>query len=212
MVVCAICGKPADLGTKWRRDLLHKTGRGYCSHGCAMEWRRRVSSVTMARTNRRYASERMRTRNPMHNPEVRKRMSQTKRGRPWTVEQGGNGRPPPVAQAALAGSLGWAMEVIVRTGNPPWGKKHRKGTPSHYKLDIAEPTLKIAIEVDGGSHLSLAVQAADARKEAFLRGAGWIVLRFTNQEVMGDLEACVQTVRSTISRLQGPTPMSQTAS
>ena len=195
MTNCAICGKPAVLTTKWRRDLLHATGRGYCSPECAQEWKRRSSSATVAATNRRYASARMTARNPMRLPDVRERMAATKRGCPWKGPRGGNGRPAPKAQSALAAALGWPMEVVVVTGN----------RPAHYKLDIAHVGLKVAIEVDGSGHSSLRIRAADERKAAFLRGQGWTVLRFTNAQVLADVTDCARMVTSTISKSQEPT-------
>ena len=76
------------------------------------------------------------------------------------------------------------------------------GVPTHYKLDIADAANRVAIEVDGPSHSTLARKEQDARKDAFLAGSGWTVLRFSNQQVMERLEECVQTVMSTISKLK----------
>jgi very-short-patch-repair endonuclease len=56
------------------------------------------------------------------------------------------------------------------------------GYPSHYKIDIAEPKQKIAIEVDGNSHHSR--KALDTKKDAKLRSLGWIVLRFWNRDIL----------------------------
>jgi very-short-patch-repair endonuclease len=75
--------------------------------------------------------------------------------------------------------------------------------PNCYKIDMADTGLKLAIEVDGGSHGSLIVQERDRRKDALLVGSGWTVLRFSNQQVMERLEECVQMVTSTISKLKG---------
>jgi very-short-patch-repair endonuclease len=72
--------------------------------------------------------------------------------------------------------------------------------PSHYKIDVANEALKIAIEVDGVSHGMLTRQEQDRKKERFLRRCGWTVLRFSNQDVMERLGECVQTVLSTISK------------
>ncbi len=83
------------------------------------------------------------------------------------------------------------------------------GLPSHFKLDLADPTIKLAIEVDGNTHYGDR-KAADARKTAFLAGRGWTVLRFTNAQVREDLAGCAATVASTTSRLKGTTPTSPT--
>jgi len=101
----------------------------------------------------------------------------------------------------LAEALGWPMEVYI-----PTGFVRVPGCPPFYLVDIAFPELRIAIEVDGSSHRALKVQERDARKEAFLRGSGWAVLRFTNKEVLENLDGCVQKVMSTISKLNTPTP------
>ena len=73
--------------------------------------------------------------------------------------------------------------------------------PYHYRLDMANPELKIAVEVDGRSHNWEKVKESDARKDAFLASLGWIVLRFSNTAVMDDLAGCVQMVTSTMLRL-----------
>lgn len=80
------------------------------------------------------------------------------------------------------------MQVIVPTG----GRGH--GVPTHYKIDVGNPTLKVAIEVDGMSHCALSRREQDKIKEKFLLRQGWRVLRFTNREVTSNLRACVQTV------------------
>jgi hypothetical protein len=106
--------------------------------------------------------------------------------------RGGNGRGPSVPQAMLADALGWRMEFVVLTNEP-----RGSGYPSHYKIDIANPFAKIAIEVDGNSHSSLARRAQDEKKDSFLVSRGWLVLRFSNREVMENLSACVRRAMST---------------
>jgi len=160
----------------------------------------------MARTNRRYAANRMRANNPMHRGDARERMRATLReiGHRPPVRKG-NGLGPSEPQRQLATALGWPMEVAVRTGMP-----RGSGYPTCYKLDIADPTSKVGIEVDGASHGLLARKAQDAKKERFLAGLGWTVLRFSNQDVTERLAACVQTVRSTTSKSKAPTLTSPT--
>ena len=80
------------------------------------------------------------------------------------------------------------------------------GYPPAYKIDVAHEELMIGIEIDGTSHLALARRAQDEKKEALLNGCGWTVLRFSNEDVMRNLTACVQTVWSTTSKSQRTTP------
>ena len=84
--------------------------------------------------------------------------------------------------------------------------------PTHYKIDVGNTELKVAVEIDGGSHSSLARQEQDRKKDAFLRSIGWTVLRFSNAEVMDDTAACARTVLFTTSKSTGLTTTSPTAS
>ena len=198
-VFCKVCGKLCP-----RRE-PHRAQKLTCSTEC----RNTDNSTRMASTNRRYASHRMRTNNPMHRDDNLEKMRSTLKAmghRPPI--HGGNGRGLTVPQERLLNALGsgWIAEYGVRT-------YAKKGTlPGVLKPDIANPDLMIAIEVDGLSHNVLRVKAADAAKDAFLTGQGWTVLRFKNAEVMTDLEGCVQTVLFTISRLKDSAPTSLTAS
>ena len=183
--LCSMCERDATYETT--------TGRLYCSKQCQKAYSSRVSSETMSRTNRRHASARMKKKNPMHKKQSRDKMKRTlKRIGHKPAKQGGKGRGPTLPQKMLAEALGWEMELVVKTGF--------KKQPYWYGVDVANETLKVAIEVDGPSHGCLKVKEADRRKEEFLRGAGWKVLRFTNEEVLEDIEKCVQMVMSTIWR------------
>jgi hypothetical protein len=117
--------------------------------------------------------------------------------------RGGNGKPPAEPQRLLAEALGWPMEVVILTG-----PDRAKGAPPCYKIDIAHWTKRVAIEVDGLGHNTFKIRAADARKTAFLEARGWTVLRFSNAQVLADLEACVQTVLSTTSKSTASTTTS----
>jgi very-short-patch-repair endonuclease len=74
-------------------------------------------------------------------------------------------------------------------------KTQFESLPNSYKVDIASPQHKLAIEVDGNSHKTTKWKFLDKRKEAVLSALGWSVLRFWNQEVTENLEMCVQKVR-----------------
>lgn len=142
----------------------------------------------------------------MADDDTRERMATTLRriGHQPRV-RGGNGRGPTEPQRRLAEALGWEIEYVVPVGRP-----RREGWPTHYRLDIADPVAMVCVEVDGPSHSGRPRQESDARKDAFLKERGWLVLRFSNQAATDDLQGCVQTVRSTTSKSRGRTPTSQT--
>ena len=87
------------------------------------------------------------------------------------------------------------MEQAIPTKMP-----RNSGYPTCYKVDVCNPALKIAVEVDGNSHCPISRQEQDRKKDALLSGLGWTVLRFSNRQVMTDLEGCVRKVLSTISK------------
>lgn len=200
IVFCAECErliKWSDL-PKYRRDQWTKNQRTYCSKECAKEYCRKLASQTMARTNRKYASERMTKKNPMRKKEAREKMRKTliQIGHKPAV-RGGNGRGMTEPQRKLMHALSHMdpeAEHIVLTNVP---RVNEARLPTHYKIDIAIPKARIAIEVDGASHCSTERQAQDRKKDAFLMRSGWKVLRFSNAEVMANTKKCVQIVEST---------------
>jgi very-short-patch-repair endonuclease len=56
-------------------------------------------------------------------------------------------------------------------------------------VDLAEPTLRLAAEVDGRWHAAPEQQAVDAARDAALAAAGWQVRRYPAREVLADPEA-----------------------
>ena len=199
------CASPMVL------DLLrgfhaHRLGYAYCSKECGRLGRNLAvgrSSAITTKKNAAYYSNRMKVDNPMRDPKAREKSSETLRAMGWKPPvQGGNGRPTPVAQKLLADALGWPMEVVV----PTRVSRRTLGLPKHYKLDIADEATRTWIEVDGPSHNSAKVRAADLRKKVFLEACGWTLLRFSNQAVMDGLAECVQMVLSITSRSKALTP------
>lgn len=198
---CGWCEKEF-LGTnKFDRQRAQSGLRPYCSRECGRKAHAKSAAMNMANTNRKYASARMKSKNPMHSDDTRAAMAHTMRIRGHCPKvRGGNGHGMTVPEQTLSNATG-LFPFIVPTG----GRNH--GYPTHYKLDLANPKVKLAIEIDGGNHCTLRTKAADARKEDFLEQRGWTVLRFSNSAVMNNLEACVQMVTSTTSKLTANTPI-----
>lgn len=199
---CTTCGTVVEM-VGYKRIRFNQTGRAFCSQECTKEFTRKVSSETMAKTNRRDASVRMFFNNPMERADVRAKVSTSLRAMGWKPQiHQGNGHVT-VPQQLLACALGWPMEVAILTEQP-----RGSGYPPAYKVDIGNIALKVAIEVDGGSHGTKARKEEDRKKDTLLASLGWRVLRFSNKRVTERLAECVQTVLSTISASPTPTPTS----
>ena len=67
-------------------------------------------------------------------------------------------------------------------------KFRRQHGIGHYIVDFYYPEWQLVVELDGDSHFHPEAQAADAKRDSYLRSLGLQVLRFTNQEVMQNLE------------------------
>jgi len=138
--------------------------------------------------------------NPMSNKDTVARMRRSlMKARHQPLRRGGNGRLLPVPQLALLHALGqgWEAELIEPTGIAPGN-----GIPRHYKIDIGNREMKIAIEVDGGSHMPESVHQADMRKAAFLAGRGWSVFHITNTRAMS-LYSTFTSVDTLLTSLTG---------
>ncbi|HET7043069.1 MAG TPA: endonuclease domain-containing protein [Gemmatimonadales bacterium] len=56
---------------------------------------------------------------------------------------------------------------------------------------------RIVVEVDGEGHSTGQGIARDRERDDYLRGQSYIVLRFTNEEVLADLEAVLRKIAVT---------------
>jgi hypothetical protein len=207
--VCMQCGRVYYLKSMGQLS----AGQKFCSKRCAAIYRFCGTKVGMeyaARMRRGgngwkgkknpTTAERMRTKNPMYNPDVKERARQALVGRTF-LSRGGNGQLTP-QQVALCQALGLpesAMEFVIPTAG---ARQDFESLPPAYKVDLGIPEVRLAIEVDGRTHKLKKWKFLDRRKTAVLNFLGWSVLRFWNEEVDQDLTRCVQMVWSTISRLK----------
>lgn len=200
-------------GTSFRRERRQR----FCGPSCSAKWRmsrpgfvaslhtpkraeacrqamQRLHRNPQAMKNlRRYLlSDRNPFRDPVKRAEAQNKAHSKLAASGYRTLNGGNGKGPTWPQLVLARRLGWPTEYVVPTKGLP-------GYPSHYKLDIANPERRIAIEVDGQSHSSKAVRAKDIKKTRFLEARGWTVLRFRNAEVMRNLSAVLRVIQQALS-------------
>ena len=104
-----------------------------------------------------------------------------------------NGSGPTVAQKILFDALpGAVMEYAFPMG--------RVGKPQ--AVDLVIPSLQLAIEVDGHSHQIQQRKEVDVRKEQILKKLGWMVLRFSNREILRNLPWVLTRIRTAMVALQ----------
>lgn len=176
--ICAGC-YVADL-QKWEWHRRRGTSRyATCSKSCArkryhamnpgtsyflkMPPEQRGTSAGTVRSLAQRAEISRRLKEMGHRPKVR----------------GGNGAGMTPAEAAVREVLpgSWVWNFPVALG------KRQPGYPTCYKLDFANPTFRIGLEVDGPSHAAKARKAQDAKKTAKLAELGWTVFRISNADV-----------------------------
>ena len=79
-----------------------------------------------------------------------------------------------------------------------YGVKFRRQHPvGRFVLDFYCPSHRLCIEVDGGIHDTQ--QDRDEARDETLAAAGIGVLRFRNEQVLGDLPSVIQTIRRVLN-------------
>ena len=99
--------------------------------------------------------------------------------------------------------------AMTRAKTPLWrflkanrmdGVGFRCHTPiRNYTADFVCFSSKLVIEFDGDSHDFPEGQRADQRRDAFVAAEGVRVLRFTNEQVMSNLDGAVEAIRQATS-------------
>ncbi|OGU71690.1 MAG: hypothetical protein A2V93_11190 [Ignavibacteria bacterium RBG_16_34_14] len=73
----------------------------------------------------------------------------------------------------------------------------------YYVLDFYCPSLKLAVEIDGDSHFESNESIDyDKERENFLKSLGISIIRFTNQEVIENLEKVINKITGKVKELQ----------
>ena len=88
----------------------------------------------------------------------------------------------------------------------PLGFHFRRQVPiDHFIVDFACYSARLVIEVDGGQHNFAEGLQADKQRDAHMGQRGFRVLRFWNNDVMGNLEGVMYQISNALSA-QPPTP------
>jgi len=82
------------------------------------------------------------------------------------------------------------------------GLKFRRQHPlGVYIADLYCHKIKLVIEVDGNVHNITEVKEYDMSRETELKNYGYTVIRFTNDEVMKDVDSVLAEIKSTVEKL-----------
>ena len=77
-------------------------------------------------------------------------------------------------------------------------KFHRQIPIGPYIVDFCAFHPKIVIEIDGHSHYNPENRKTDLKRDRFLKNLGFTVFRFTNPEVLHNLEGVLEFLRGKI--------------
>ena len=72
-----------------------------------------------------------------------------------------------------------------------------------FVVDFYCPELRLAIEVDGLTHEDTWHQKKDENRQHLIESYGVHFLRFSDEEVLGDVEKVIKTIEAEIDRLRG---------
>ncbi|MET3696924.1 very-short-patch-repair endonuclease [Bacillus oleivorans] len=74
--------------------------------------------------------------------------------------------------------------------------------PKRYRIDLALPHYKIAIECDGKDyHSSPISKARDRRKTAYLKKRGWTVLRFSGSMINNNMKKVIRRINEEVDKI-----------
>jgi very-short-patch-repair endonuclease len=77
------------------------------------------------------------------------------------------------------------------------GVKFRRQVPiGPFIADFASIGHRLVVELDGGQH---ADSETDVRRDRFLKADGWRVVRFWNNDVMGNREGVLEAIRDALA-------------
>ncbi len=81
-------------------------------------------------------------------------------------------------------------------------KFRRQHSIGPFILDFYCPELKLAIEVDGASHFLGDSPVYDAERQSYIENFGIRFLRFTNLDVLENIEGVLVSIMETVCRIK----------
>jgi very-short-patch-repair endonuclease len=81
---------------------------------------------------------------------------------------------------------------------------YRQKPIGDYIVDFYAPQANLVIELDGGQHFAPGQQRYDEKRTLYLQKQGLSVLRFTNMEVLKNIEEVMAVVFRKVQKTVGP--------
>lgn len=85
------------------------------------------------------------------------------------------------------------QNALISANITGWVYNYRFGI---YQYDFAFPELKIDVEIDGSTHNLPKVKKIDERRDQFSKDNGWVVIRFTAQQIKTDVINCINILKT----------------
>lgn len=84
---------------------------------------------------------------------------------------------------------------------------YRQKPIGHYIVDFYAPRVHLVLEADGSQHAATSGREYDELRTAFLQTQGLTVIRFSNAEILGNLEGVMERIMDEVRvRLAGNPP------
>ncbi|MBW4597900.1 MAG: endonuclease domain-containing protein [Brasilonema angustatum HA4187-MV1] len=80
-------------------------------------------------------------------------------------------------------------------------KFRRQYSVDKFVIDFYSPELRLAIEIDGGSHFENGAAEYDKARQELIESAGINFIRFTNNDVYGNLSGVLESIAEKIREL-----------
>lgn len=89
-------------------------------------------------------------------------------------------------------------------------KFRRQASVGRYVVDFYAPQKKLIIEIDGAGHMRASAQTYDQERDAFLSSLGLRVIRFTNVDILENMEGVIEVILASLDhRTPPPAPPRQ---
>ena len=102
---------------------------------------------------------------------------------------------------------------MTDAGSKLWSRLRRDQLGVHFRREVPQGPyfcdflsveVKLVVEVDGGGHQSLKGRTHDSRRDAYLTAKGLTVMRFTDKEVLINIQGVLQRIYDHIHAQDSP--------